>query len=61
MLLLQSLTSLLFMKRTCKARADGIGNTLQQEFMLKCFVNFILAVYELKLAFKLISVERALV
>ena len=48
MLLLQSLTTLKFTKRTCKARADVIDNTSQQQFMLKCFVNFILAEHVLK-------------
>ena len=38
-----------------------IGNTSQQEFMLKCFVNFILANHVFKLAFELISLERAFV
>ena len=61
MLLLQSLTSLLFTKRTCKARADVSDNTSQQQFMLKCFVNFILAEHVLKFAFELISVEIAFV
>ena len=61
MLLLQCLTTLYFRKRTCKARADVIDNTSQQQFMLKCFVNFILAEHVLKLAFKLISFEIAFV
>ena len=57
MLLLQSLTSLLFMKRTCKARADVIDKRSQQQFMLKCFVNFIFSEHVSKFAFELISVE----
>ena len=61
MLLLQSLTTLKFTKRTCKARADVIDNTSQQQFMLKCFVNLILADHVLKFAFELISVEIAFV
>ena len=61
MLLLQSLTTLYFMKRTCKARADVINITSQQQFMLKCFVNVILAEHLSKLAFELISVQIAFV
>ena len=57
MSLLQSLTSLQFTKRTCKARVDVIDNTSQQQFMLKCFVNFILSEHVSKFAFELISVE----
>ena len=45
----------------CKSRADVIDNSLQQQFMLICFVNFILAEHVLKFAFKLISVEIAFV
>ena len=47
------------MKRTCKARADVIVNMSQQQFMLKCFIKFILAEHVLKFAFELISVEIA--
>ena len=61
MLLLRSLTTLLFTKRTCKARADVIDNTSQQQFMFKCFVNFILAEHVLKFALELISVKIAFV
>ena len=61
MLLLQSLTFLYFAKLTCKARADDIDNTSQQKFMLKCFVNFIIAEHVLKFAFDMIYVEIAFV
>ena len=57
MLLLQSLTSLLLTKRTCKARADIIDKRSQQQFMLKCFENFIFSEHLSKFTFKLISVE----
>ena len=57
MLLFQSMTSSSFTKRTCKARADVIDNTSQQQFMLKCFVNFIIAEHVSKFAFELISVK----
>ena len=46
---------------TCKAHADVIDNTSQQPFMLKCFVNFILAEHEFKIVFKLMSIEIAFV
>ena len=45
----------------CKARADVNDNMSQQQFMLKCFVNFILAEHVLRFALELISVEIAFV
>ena len=59
MLSLQNLNSLYFTKRTCKARADVIGNMSQQQFMLKYFVNFILSENVSKFAVRLIAIEIA--
>ena len=59
MLLLQSLTNLSLMKRTCKARADVIENTPQQPLMLKCLATFVPSMHLNKLAYTLISIEIA--
>ena len=52
MLSLQSLTNLLFTKRTCKARADVNVNTSQQPIMLECFATFVISMHIINFAFK---------
>ena len=44
-----------------QSTADVIDNTSQQQFMFKCFVNFILAKHLVQFAFELISIEIAFV